>query len=585
MIKKIAKPIICKIKDSREALDFFEEVTLSAESAKTQEIIMNFPTVYIHNWKESDDYEVYVGESNDVFRRTKEHYDMALTKGNWQCKLLERDASLFIIAHEHFNKSLTLDIENRLMHYMMSVDKVKHIHNLRGNPQMKYYPIEELDDIFSKIWSGLRKEDNELFPSESAIKDSAIYKASPLHKLTKDQEKAREQIIEKVKHALLNDETKQLIFIEGGTGTGKTVLNSSTFYELYCLAEENGNDNLQCSLLVNHDEQITVYQQIADKLGLTRKYGEVVSKPTRFINTHSKDDPIDVAFIDEAHLLLTQGKQAYKGDNQLKDIIDRARVTVVMFDENQILTTEQFWEAQILEKYRNKARKSGNYIILDEQLRMQADAATVDWIDSFTKYGLLKKIPHNVNGYTIRIFDQPEQLDVEIHKKAQIDETSLSRVIATYDWEYSSKKKPGDRLRKYWEVMIGEWHKPWNRELEQELSRKEKHNIQGLSWAEQPQTINEVGSTFTIQGFDLNYAGVILGPSVKYRDGKIIFDPDASYNEKAVRNRTLSDGSKQKFGETLIQHEVRILMTRGVNGLYIYACDEQLREALKQAAL
>ena len=110
-----------------------------------------------------------------------------------------------------------------------------------------------------------------------------------------------------------------------------------------------------------------------------------------------------------------------------------------------------------------------------------------------------------------------------------------------------------------------------------------KRRLKGLSWTEQPQTINEVGSPFTIQGFDLNYAGVILGPSVKYRDGKIIFDPSASRNEKAVRNRTLSDGTKQKFGEILIQHEVRVLMTRGVNGLYIYACAPELRAALLRA--
>ena len=93
-----------------------------------------------------------------------------------------------------------------------------------------------------------------------------------------------------------------------------------------------------------------------------------------------------------------------------------------------------------------------------------------------------------------------------------------------------------------------------------------------------------MGSTFSVQGFDLPYVGVILGPSVKYRDGKVIFDPKESCNTKAKRNRTLTDGSKKKFGETLIQHEVRVLMTRGVNGMYIYACDEQLREALKKAA-
>lgn len=194
---------------------------------------MNFPTVYIHNWQESGDFEVYVGESNDIFKRTRQHYDASSDKSKWQSNLLEKDARLFIIGHEHFNKSLTLDIENRLMHYMMSVERVKHVHNLRDNPQTSYYPMEELDEIFSKIWRGLRKENKELFPTESAIKDSAIYKASPLHKLTKDQEKARELIIQKVTKALENGETKQLIFIDGEAGTGKTVLNSSTFYELY----------------------------------------------------------------------------------------------------------------------------------------------------------------------------------------------------------------------------------------------------------------------------------------------------------------------------------------------------------------
>ena len=137
---------------------------------------------------------------------------------------------------------------------------------------------------------------------------------------------------------------------------------------------------------------------------------------------------------------------------------------------------------------------------------------------------------------------------------------------------------------KYWEVMIGKWHRPWNRELEREIDKKAKKENKTLSWAEQPQTLGEVGSTFTIQGFDLNYAGVILGPSVKYRNGKIIYDPSSSCNAKAIRNRTLSDGSKQKFGELLIQHEVRVLMTRGVEGLYIYACDDELREALFKAA-
>ena len=167
-------------------------------------------------------------------------------------------------------------------------------------------------------------------------------------------------------------------------------------------------------------------------------------------------------------------------------------------------------------------------------------------------------------------------LEGALIERAADKEHKLSRMIATYDWHYN----PNSRISKYCEVIIGNWHKPWNRELNQDLDRKTKKANKSLAWAEQPQTIGEIGSTFTIQGFDLNYAGVILGPSVKYRNGKIVFDPSVSYNAKATQNRTLSDGSKQKFGAELIQHEVRVLMTRGVEGLYIYACDEELRKAL-----
>lgn len=577
------KPIVKKINDNAQGLKIFQESLMREASEKEQDILLQFPTVYIHNWKNTDDYEVYIGESNNIIQRTKQHYDAGMDERKWQHQLLLQDASLYVIGHEHFNKSMTLDIENRLMLYMMSVDRVRKIHNLRGNPQSRYYPDSEMDDIFRMVWKKLRRDNKELFPSESAIKDSAVFKASPLHKLTEEQEEIKKNIIQRVFKALKTGKRGQLIFIEGEAGTGKTVLNSSTFYELFASAEERELEPLKCCMMVNHDEQITVYEQIAQKLGLVERYGEVVYKPTSFINRHTVDEPIDVAFIDEAHLLLTQGKQSYQGENQLKDIIERARVTVVMFDENQILTTEQYWEAQILNQYRELARCQNNYFELKNQLRIKSSEEMVEWIDDFTKKRKVSTVPKNNGGYEIRIFESPLDLENALKEKASDENHKLSRLIATYDWEYSSKPPADARLLKYWEVMIGHWHKPWNRELDRELGRKEKRANRSLSWAEQPQTIEEIGSTFTIQGFDLNYAGVILGPSVKYRNGEVIFDPSASYNTKAVRNRTLSDGSKQKFGEELIQHEVRVLMTRGVEGLYIYACDDALREALLQA--
>ncbi len=74
-----------------------------------------------------------------------------------------------------------------------------------------------------------------------------------------------------------------------------------------------------------------------------------------------------------------------------------------------------------------------------------------------------------------------------------------------------------------------------------------KRKYKDLSWAELPHTINEAGSTYTVQVFDLNYAGVIISPSVKFRDGKVVFDRSSSQNKKAIRQRTLLDGSKSIF--------------------------------------
>ena len=176
-------------------------------------------------------------------------------------------------------------------------------------------------------------------------------------------------------------------------------------------------------------------------------------------------------------------------------------------------------------------------------------------------------------------------LEREIRKKANKKDSKLSRLIANYDWDYKEGKRPNNRLRKYWEVYIekANWSRPWNYELKRELSVKQKRRLSGQSWAEQEHTIGEVGSTYTIQGFDLNYAGVILGESVKYRDGKVVFEPSETSNSKVTMKRTMKDGSKQNFAEELLKHEVRVLMTRGVNGLYIYACNDELREALLQA--
>lgn len=591
----LALPIVFDTKENSR-IRFWNELEKRINSSlnnRDSNILLNYPTVYIHYWEDkpieyldssgvhhkNSQYCVYVGESNDVIQRTQEHYESGTDKDKWQYKLVHAhcDPTMLVIGHEHFNKSLTLDIENHLIEYILASKTLK-VTNGRGNPQYDYYPNEEFNEIFQEVWKKLNAHNRDLFLSEPEIRDSAIFKVSPFKKLMPNQIKAKNIIINAIHKAINKRSSGQLVFVQGEAGTGKTVLAANIFYELIQLSKEEEQPEFQCHLMVNHDEQLGVYSQICKRLGLGDKN---VSKPTSFINSHNKTRKVDVSFVDEGHLLLTQGKMSYRGKNQLKDIMDRSKVTVVMFDEYQTLTTEEYWDVEQLAQFKDLALKQKNYIVLDSQLRMLCSESTKKWIDDFVLKRIVREFEPDIK-YEVKSFDTPEELEEAIKAKANVAETSLSRLVATYDWDYKSNESPGGVGQ--WGVSIGPWFKPWNYELLKGMSRGQKRAISNLAWAEQPHTIDEVGSTFTIQGFDLSYVGVILGPAVKYRRGKIVYDPSENKNEKVTCQRTLNDGSRKRIGKMLIRNEVKVLMTRGVSGLYIYACDDKLRAALKNIA-
>lgn len=580
---EVKNPIVTEITYGK---NFSEELkTKIGTNEKKKKFLLDYPTIYIIQDQNKKQYTVYVGETTDIKRRTTEHlYEDPKSRKDWQNLAHTQNGRMFIIGHDHFNKSLTLDIENRLMLYLSSVDRIKHVNNRRTNAQNLYYTSDEMTTITSKIWYQLNRRDKVLFPAESIIRDSALFKASPFHKLTPEQINAERKIMAKIKAALARSDTGQLILVEGEAGSGKTVLLSKLFYELNAdLLEQAQKSAPRGYLLVNHDQQLTVYTQIAKKLGLEQLNKDIVSKPTRFINRHSDQRPVDIVLVDEAHLLWTQGKQAYQGKNQLADLLRSAKVVIAVFDRNQVLTTEEYVSDQQLKQLESHARKTDSLIELHDQQRINADRETVKWIKNLALKSEISKIPDDKKDYKLMIGTNPNIVYQEIKRhnsEKEIAKSGLSRLLATFDWKYVDKKPPKDQDS--WRVTVGDFSLPWN--LQQKQTKKEKRENRGRSWAEQPQTINEVGSTYTIQGFDLNYAGVIIGPSVRYRQGRVVFDPTASQNKKATRNRTLNDGQKINVAEKLLRNELNVLLTRGVNGLLLYAVDSQLQEALQKAA-
>ena len=575
--QQLAEPIVYNISDNLEALEAKRE---EETDEHVRSIMFDYPIIYIH-YREMDQYgryEAYVGETTDVIRRTGQHLQKADEDHAWQKFLKDKKSRLYVIGHDHFNKSLTLDLENKFILYLSCMGTVRHLCNGRGNPQNQYYTLDERDALFSAIWAKLHEDNSRLFAAEKEIADMAIFKASPFHFLSKEQLEAKDKIIDSVYKNYHDDKIGQLIVVAGEAGSGKTVLNSKVFYELCSNSREAGQDKLDCYMIVNQDEQLKVYKQIANRLdNLDRK---CVMKATKFIDQKSPDHPADIVFIDEAHLLWTQYNQGYSNipehsGNQLQDILARSRTVVAVFDAGQILRTQQFWEP---DKRDNILAKAVETIHLKNQMRIRADSRTVQWIRDMIDKDRVGNIPeHDSKGYDIHICSTPQELEEAVLSKNTKD--SLSRMLATYDWPYADAHQP--KGGGAWSVKIGDWEKPWNYQL-QALGQT-KTNKSYESWAEIPESIGEIGSTYTIHGFDLNYAGVILGPSVQFRDGKIIHVAEYSCNSNATQKRTLSNNEKQSFADDLLKNEMNVLLTRGVEGLYIYACDDALREELLKA--
>lgn len=108
---------------------------------------------------------------------------------------------------------MTLDIEDRLMLFLSSVADVDAagansdmVNNFRRNIQTDYFTQRYVNQAFREIWKKLHNHDSKLFPLERLIRESALFKASPFHKLNEQQVGAKVQILDAVDAALTVDE-------------------------------------------------------------------------------------------------------------------------------------------------------------------------------------------------------------------------------------------------------------------------------------------------------------------------------------------------------------------------------------------
>ncbi len=400
------------------------------------------------------------------------------------------------------------------------------------------------------------------------IDNTAVKKLSPFKKLTSEQEHLVNDVLHFTAHHLQEDYPATYT-IFGDAGTGKSVILSQLFDRLQKAARLDSNSPFYHTtnyFLVNHPEILKVYREIAGRL--PELYKKDFARPTSLINQLDKHhEKIDVAIIDEAHLLLSKPDHYnnFYHNNQLVEIIKRAKVVVIVFDQYQVLRMKSLWTPGRLRKITNQYPHREYH--LTKMFRMNASPELVKWFNTFTNDYRLTPLPTTArNHYDFRIYNDAEQMRQAIVQRNKA--IGLSRILSTSG--YPSTLDGGKHY-----IKEGRFKMPWD-----------QYNYTATPWAELPQTINEVGSIYTCQGFDLNYTGIIIGPPISQipATNHLQVNLDKYTDTEAFKKRAdLTDPQMiTRLEKRMIMNSLNVLFKRGVYGTYLYAHDPLLRHTLCQ---
>lgn len=531
----------------------FEESSL--HSIDDTETYVNYPVIYILNGEK----EAYIGETVHFKKRMKQHLKLKQTER-------KQLSQIHLVNHDKFNRSATFHLETKLINYFLGDEKYtlqnksKTANDFTHNYYNKTYYDNEL---FPELWNELHRKglvQNELH----AIENKDIFKLSPFKELSVEQLDLKEQVLDFCETQMSkvdpNATYGDLYVIEGEAGVGKSVVLSSIFNTIQARTKDTNSTLHQTKnyLVVNHEEMLKTYKGIAKQVKHL-KAGDFI-KPTPLLNK-LKDEKADIIFVDEAHLLLTKSDpyNNFRQNNHLEELLKKAKIVIAIFDQHQVLKLKSHWNSLKLDDYKKKARTVETYK-LTSQFRMQADEDMMNWVNAF-KEKRINPLPKS-KQYDLRIFETLEEMHRTIIEQNR--RYGLSRVVSTFDFLH---KKDGDTYYVY--ESNGDYKMPWNT-----TGGK-------TTWAEKAETIAEAGSIYTIQGFDLNYVGVVLGPSVSYDEEQecLMIDPNL-YKDTGAYAGIEGVENVDSAKEQIVLNSINILMKRGVKGLYLYASDESLRRKL-----
>jgi hypothetical protein len=360
-----------------------------------------------------------------------------------------------------------------------------------------------------------------------------------------------------------NAKNKNVLIVEGGPGTGKSVV--------------------AINLLVGITNLTKVVQYVSKNAAPRAVYASKLTKTltkTRFSNlfkgsgafTDTPKNTFDTLVVDEAHRLNEKsGLYSNLGENQVKEIISSSKFSVFFIDEDQRVTMKDIGNKAEIKKWAKSEGAKVHELELSSQFRCAGSDGYLAWLDQMLQIRETANDDIKELGYDFKVVSSPNELRDIIFEKNKAN--NKARLVAGYCWDWKSKNDKSAN-----DIIIPEYN----------FAMKWNLSVDGSLWIQMPNSVNEIGCIHTCQGLEVDYIGVIVGKDLIVREGIVLVDPSKRSKQdqsiKGYKSMLLKEPEKAKeMTRSIIKNTYRTLMTRGMKGCYIYFEDKETEEWFKKS--
>jgi len=379
-----------------------------------------------------------------------------------------------------------------------------------------------------------------------------------------DEQKLAYRLVLHATEAARAANTKTVVIVTGGPGSGKSVIALSLVGEL----ARRGRSVLHATGSRSFTQTL---RKVAGKgSGRTQRL-------FKYFNDFIDAEPngLEVLISDEAHRIRETSASRFTkaklrtGRPQIDELISAARVPVFLLDEHQVVRPGELGTVEDIEAHANSLGLAVQKICLDDQFRCGGSEVYIDWIRRLL--GLVPGGPLPWKGdpaFAVQVAEDPHEMEHLLRTK--LEAGYGARMAAGFCWPWSEPRRDGSLIS---DVVIGNWSRPWNLRGDRAIGGAPPAAL----WATDPAGFGQIGCVYTAQGFEYDWNGVIIGPDLVWRDGGWIAVRNAN-RDPNLRSRTAV--TDHEF-ERLVRNVYKVLLTRGMIGTIICSADDETRAMLR----